>query len=81
MSDILSKEYASFMENTLRSMTTLPVEGICIITKLNGGAIFTNYFNSSMMDKIAYAGIIQQDATIDTLRASKLLREGESDDN
>ena len=54
MESIYTKDYAGFMEETLREMVQLPVEGICIITKLQGGGIFTNYFKSSMMDKIAY---------------------------
>ena len=57
MESIYTKDYAGFMEETLREMVQLPVEGICIITKLQGGGIFTNYFKSSMMDKIAYAGV------------------------
>lgn len=73
MSDILTKDYASFMEETLKKMVTLPVEGICIITKLSGGAVFTSYFNSGAIDKITYAGLIQQDAMIETLRANKML--------
>lgn len=73
MSDILTKDYASFMEETLKEMVTLPVEGICIITKLSGGAVFTSYYNSTSMDKITYAGLIQQDAMIETLRANKML--------
>ena len=74
MESIYTKDYAGFMEETLREMVQLPVEGICIITKLQGGGIFTNYFKSSMMDKIAYAGLIQQDATLDMLKANKLVK-------
>lgn len=73
MNDITSKAYASFMEQTLQEMVTLPVEGICVITKLSGGAVFTSYYNSTSMDKITYAGLIQQDAMIETLRINKML--------
>ncbi len=73
MNDITTKAYASFLEQTLQEMATLPVEGICIITKLSGGAAFTSYFNSTSMDKITYAGLIQQDAMIETLRINKML--------
>lgn len=74
MENIYTKDYAEFMEEALQAMVQLPVEGICIITKLHGGAIFTNYFKSNMMDKISYAGIIQQDATLDMLKANKLVK-------
>ena len=71
MGDILSKDYASYMEQTLKDMIEMPVEGICIITKLEGGFVYTSYYNSTMMDKLVYAGLVQQDAMLDTLRASK----------
>ena len=74
MDSIYTKDYAEFMEEALRAMVQLPVEGICIITKLQGGGVFTNYFKSNMMDKISYAGIIQQDATLDMLKANKLVK-------
>ena len=74
MENIYTKDYAEFMEEALQTMVQLPVEGICIITKLQGGGVFTNYFKSNMMDKISYAGIIQQDATLDILKANKLVK-------
>jgi hypothetical protein len=75
MENILTKGYASFMENVLRDMVDLPVEGICVVTKLRGGANVESYYNSSQTDKILYAGLIQQDAMIDVLKANKMLRE------
>ena len=80
MENILKKDYAKFMEETLSNMVELPVEGICVITKLKGGGIFTSYFNSNMTDKITYAGVIQQDATLDMLKANKLVRENDSEE-
>ena len=74
MDSIYTKDYAEFMEEALQAMVQLPVEGICIITKLQGGGVFTNYFKSNMMDKITYAGLIQQDATLDMLKANKLVK-------
>ena len=74
MENIYTKDYAEFMEEALQTMVQLPVEGICIITKLQGGGVFTNYFKSNMMDKITYAGIIQQDATLDMLKTNKLVK-------
>lgn len=74
MENILTKDYAEFMEEALQAMVQLPVEGICIITKLQSGAVFTNYFKSNMMDKITYAGLLQQDATLDMLKVNKLVR-------
>ena len=73
MDSIYSKDYATFMEETLKGMIELPVEGICVVTKLKGGAMFANFFNSTMVDKIAYAGIIQQDAMLDLLKANNYI--------
>ena len=70
MDNILDKSYASFLEETLQDMVTLPVEGICIVVKLKGGGHMMNYFNSSPMDKLSYAGLIQQDGIIATLQAN-----------
>lgn len=77
MDSIYNKDYASFMEETLKGMMELPVEGICVVTKLKGGAMFANFFNSKMMDKIAYAGIIQQDAMLDMLKANNYVGDEE----
>lgn len=74
MENIYTKDYAESMEEALQAMVQLSVESICIITKLQGGAIFTNYFKFNRMDKISYAGIIQQDATLDMLKANKLVK-------
>lgn len=73
MDDICSKDYADFLEQTLECMVNLPVEGICVVTKLTGGAVFANYFNSNMMDKFTYAGVIQQNATMDLLQANNMI--------
>ena len=79
MDDICSKDYAEFLEKTLSRMVTLPVESICIVMKLAGGALSAAYYNSDMMDKFIYAGYIQQNATLDMLRANNLIKDDEED--
>ena len=79
MEKINRKDYAEFLEKTLQNMIELPVEGICIVTKLKGGGHMMSFFNSSPSDKIAYAGMIQQDAMIDTLKANNWI--SDKDDN
>ena len=71
MEDIRKKDYASFLEETLKCLVEMPIDGLCIVGKMKGGDIFVNYYKSSMTDKILYAGLIQQDATLDMLRANK----------
>lgn len=70
MENIYEKEYVSFMEEVLQHMVQLPVSGICVLMKLEDGSVCTNYFNSKMMDKMIYAGVIQQDITWEILKAN-----------
>ena len=70
MENICNKEYAQFMEETLEHMVHLPVSGICVLLKLEDGTVCSNYFGSKMMDKMIYAGVIQQDVTWDILKAN-----------
>ena len=80
MENILSKEYAAFLEDALGKMTTLPVEGICIVAKLEGGSNFMSYYKSSPNDKLLFAGLLQQDAMIDVLKANNMLRDKNEDE-
>ena len=78
MENIYEKEYVSFLEKTLQSMVQMPVSGICILLKLEDGSICSDYYNSKMMDKMIYAGVIQQDVTMDILKANNMV--GNTDD-
>ena len=73
MENIKQKKYAAFLEDALQSMLGMPVSGICILIKLEDGTVCSNYYNSKMMDKMIYAGVIQQDVTWDMLRANNAL--------
>ena len=70
MENIYKKEYAVFMEKTLQTMVRMPISGICILLKLEDGSVCSDYFNSKMMDKMIYAGVIQQDVTWEILKAN-----------
>lgn len=74
MENILNKEYAEFLENTLKNMTELPVQGICIMTKMKNGGFYTSCYNIDIMDKIACAGLLQQDAMLEMLQKNKLIK-------
>ena len=73
MENIYNKAYAAFMEETLQRMVQMPVSGICILLKLEDGSICSDYYNSKMMDKMIYAGVIQQDVTMDILKANNMI--------
>ena len=70
MENICNKPYAAFLEESIQNMLNLPVSGVCILMKLDNGAVCTNYYNSKMMDKMLYAGVIQQDITWDMLKTN-----------
>lgn len=62
--------YGPWLENTLKELIGFPVKGLCLTAIGQGGEVYTNYHEISMMDKIKIAGVIQQDAMLDTLLAN-----------
>ena len=62
--------YTQWLENALQELIKLPVKGICLSAITTTGEAYTNYYEISMMDKLLIAGLIQQDATLDTLAAN-----------
>ncbi len=77
--NIFSKDYAEFLESTLRDLIEVPVEGICILTKLEGGGIGFSSHNISLTDKILFAGHLQQDAMLEMLMRNKFIRDPRED--
>ena len=73
MNDIRSKDYAEFLETALTDIMELPVESICIMLKLPGGATATHYYKTAMVDKLLFAGTLQQDAMMDTLKINGMM--------
>lgn len=80
MENICEKKYASFMEEVLQHMVQMPVAGICVLMRLDDGSVCSNYFNSKMMDKMIYAGVIQQDVTWEILNANNAVGRDSDDD-
>jgi hypothetical protein len=68
--------YAEWLENALKELLELPVKGICMAAIVGDkGDIYTNYHNVAMADKLVIAGLIQQDAMIDTMVANGMVQE------
>lgn len=66
--------YAHWLEESLQQIVDMPVESMCIMTKFaDTGAVHTAYFNCSPMDKLMFAGLINQDAMIDTLKINRMV--------
>lgn len=72
--------YAQWLEQTLQSVINLPIKGICISGVLENGEVYTDYHKVNMMDKIKIAGIIQQDAMIDSLAANGYIDYADEED-
>lgn len=66
--------YAEWLENALQELVKFPVKGICMFATTEDGAIYSNYHEISMMDKLTIAGLIQTDATTDSLIANGLVK-------
>ena len=76
--------YAAWLEKNLRELIETPVKSICISAVSTDGDIYRDYYNTSMVDKIAIAGIIQQDAMLDSMAAHGIIEyadEEEGDTN
>lgn len=73
MTDLNKLPYAKWLEECLHNIVDMPVESICILTKYEGGALGTQYYECSVSDKLLYAGYLQQDAMLDTMRINGYL--------
>ena len=75
--------YAQWLETALQELIKIPVKGICLSAVTTTGEAYTNYYEIAMMDKLLIAGLIQQDATLDTLAANGFIEyadeEGDTD--
>ena len=81
MENICKKKDAPFMEEVLQHMMHMPVSGICVLMKLEDGSVCSDYYNSGMMDKMVYAGVIQQDITWGILKANNAVGRDAAEDN
>lgn len=61
--------YAAWLEKNLRELIDTPVKSICITAVSESGDLYRDYYNAPMLDKVLMAGIIQQDAMLDSMAA------------
>lgn len=82
MNNISKLPYVQWLEETLQEMVTLPLDAICITAKLQDGSVYTSYSDDcTMNDKVMFAGYIQQDAMMQTLRANFKMKAIEDEEN
>ena len=80
MNNLDNIPYAKWLEKTLQELIAFPIKGIAIQAITTTGEAYTNYYEISMMDKLTIAGLIQQDATFDSLAANGLIKYADEED-
>ena len=84
MKDITKQSYSEWLERALQEVVKLDPQDICIacISK-NGESYYVNVFSNFVPNKFMFAGMIQQDAMIDTLEAAGLINtiNGDEEEN
>ena len=71
--------YAEWLEGALQELVKFPVKGICMFATTEDGAIYSNYHEVPMMDKLTIAGLIQTDATTESLMANGLIESADDE--
>ena len=77
--NITEMPYATWLEETLRDISTMPIAGIAILGVLEGGETYTAYYNVPMADKLLLSGLVNQDATLDMLAAQGVIQYADED--
>lgn len=72
--NITGMPYTKWLEQTLRDILDIPVRGMVVSCILEDGNTYTNYWKTSMGDKILLSGLIQQDAMFDSLEANGIIQ-------
>jgi hypothetical protein len=80
MSKFDNLPYAKWLEESLQNIVGKPIQSICIISKFDNGEVGTGYWNTTMGDKLLFAGVIQQDAMFDTMEANGLIADDETEE-
>ena len=68
--DIREMPYAEWLEGALRRISVMSMRTLILIGITEDGDTYNDYYNATMGDKLMIAGLIQQDAMLDTLEAN-----------
>jgi hypothetical protein len=90
LNEINKLPYAQWLEESLRNIIGKDVQAICILAKYTdpeddpadnlGPIVESGYWNCCMVDKMTFAGFLQQDAMLDTMRANGYISDDESEE-
>lgn len=81
MPDINNIPYAGWLEKNLKDLINTPIKGICIAAVNDKGEVYRDYYKLDMLDKILIAGVIQQDAMLDSLAANGIVEYVDEEDS
>lgn len=86
MNNLNNLPYAEWLEQSLRNIVGKPVEAICIMTRFadtddeNGDMVGSGYWHCSVSDKLVFAGFLQQDAMLDTMKVNGYIPDDDEDE-
>lgn len=72
--------YTQWLEETLRNIIELPVKGIFLHVVLDGDEVYSDSYNLNMTNKLAIAGLIQQEAMYDSLYLNGLIKPADEEE-
>ena len=79
--DIREMPYAEWLEGALRRISAMPMRTLILIGITEDGDTYNDYYNAAMGDKLMIAGLIQQDAMLDTLEANGYVKSIDDDND
>ncbi len=79
--DIREMPYAEWLEGALRRISAMPMRTLILIGITEDGDTYNDYYNATMGDKLMIAGMIQQDAMLDTLEANGYVKSMDDDND
>lgn len=77
--DLSALPYTKWLEEAVAGIIGAPVDSICILTKYKDGSVQTGYYNASVHDQLLFAGFLNQDAMIETLKVNGLVQREEGE--
>lgn len=87
MKDLNKLPYAEWLEQSLQNIVGKPVQSICIMTRFaeedeeTGDTVGSGYWHCSVADKLVFAGFLQQDAMLDTMKVNGYIPDDEDNED
>ena len=76
-----NEDLSKFLESVLPQLYEQKVNSLAIIANLDNGDTGSAYFNCNMSTKLLFAGLINQDAMMDTLIANSYIEDEDFSDD